>query len=243
MSPEPSVITRTSGTRRGQTLTVLAHRACLDGPNPELENTLEAMRAAVAIGFSVEFDVGISTDGRLVLAHDPCPWAPARDPYPFLRNPGASACHALNVKSLHAVPAILDVLRTSGSASRFFLFDFELLTSDLAGCRFLMRSLQEQGFRVAYRLSDREPFLDWCLHSEAVREVWLDEFDLAWVTRDVVRSLYERGVQCYYVSPELHGRRDMDEIRRRWSDLADWGIGGICTDFPRLLTSFIGGAS
>jgi len=232
-----------SGKLCAQALAVIAHRGCVHGPDVHRENTLEAIRSATAEGFSVEFDVRISTDGRLVLAHDAAAWSPARDPYPFLRNPGGPACHALNVKSLLAIPAILNALRSAGTAKSFFLFDFELLTNDRDGCRFLMRSLQDEGFRVAYRLSDREPYLDAYLGDCAIREVWLDEFEDWWVTRSVVRALKDRGVACYYVSPELHGVRNLHTLRARWCDLVDWGVDAICTDYPSELAKLVGGAS
>ncbi|MGC8668448.1 MAG: glycerophosphodiester phosphodiesterase family protein [Chthonomonadales bacterium] len=239
----PSFTRQISCEDHSRTLTIIAHRACVNGPDARLENTLEAIRGATSSGLSVEFDVRVSTDGRLVLAHDPCAWSSARDPYPFLRNPDGPPCHALNIKSVYAVPAILNVLRAAGSAHNFFLFDFELLTNDLPGCRFLMRSLQDEGFRVGYRLSDREPFLDHYLRDPSVREVWLDEFDRPWVTRDVVQSLCDRGIRSYYVSPELHGARDRDTVHRRWEDLVGWGVQGICTDYPLQLASLYGGAS
>lgn len=65
-------------------------------------------------------------------------------------------------------------------------------------------------------------------------QIWLDEFDGPWATRDTVVELIQEGRNCYAVSPELHGMK-LEQAIKRWHDFALWGVTGICTDWPLLL--------
>lgn len=196
------------------------------------------------MGFGVEFDVRLDcAKTRLVLSHDPAPWHEERDAVALLREPAAGALHALNVKSLYTVPAITSTLRQAGTMDRFFLFDFELVSEDPAGCSFLMRSLSDEGFEIAYRLSEREPFFDRHLQDPAVTCLWMDEFDTPWITEKHVRALTDAGKRTFYVSPELHGCHDLAIAERRWAQMAAWGIAGICTDYPIRLKQLFGDPS
>src|SRR4051794_13181313 len=209
---------------------VLAHRACLYGPGSVRENSREALAAAVERGFGVEFDVNVDDAGRLTLAHDPAPWEEELDAEPFLRDPGPGL-HALNVKSLAALGPMLDVIEQAGTKASFFLFDFELLGAGAGE----MAAVQARGFRVAHRLSEREPHLDRYLDDASVTDVWLDEFDVRWLHREHMRALTSAGKRCFYVSPELHRRQPVQRVAPRWDEVLAWGVAGICTDFPMVL--------
>ncbi len=221
---------------------IVAHRGCLDGPGGDGENRLSALRRVAVQGFDVEFDVRAdrSDVSRLVLSHDPADWSGDRDASDFLARPGVGAFHALNVKELDSLPALCRVLSDAGTQGSFFLFDFELLTEDLPECRRRMRALQDDGFHVASRLSEREPFLEEYLTQPHVSLVWLDEFSGPWVGREHLAALADAGKRAYYVSPDLHGNHDADGLRRRWEQLASWGAAGICTDYPIRLARFLG---
>ena len=205
---------------------VLAHRACLHGPGSTRENSRAALAEAIGRGFGVEFDVNFD-DGRLTLAHDPEPWSEEIDAEAFLRNPGPGL-HALNVKSLDAVTPMLRVIDAAGTAHSFFLFDFELLGAGADE----MAKVQRRGFRVAHRLSEREQHLERYLADPTVTDVWLDEFDWPWVDADHVHALAAAGKRTFYVSPELHRRQPVQRVAPRWDELVDWGVTGICTDYP-----------
>ena len=221
---------------------ILSHRACLTGPCPADENSPAALARAVAHGYGVEFDVNREPGGaRLVLTHDPAPWSAERDATRFLRDPGSGPRHALNVKDLDVVDAIADELDAAGTADRFFLFDFELLEPDRAASRRRIRALQERGLEVAHRVSEDEPFLDEYLADPTVTTLWLDEWRTPWVGAEHLLALAEAGKATYYVSPDLHGRRDLDALQRRWAVVAGWGATGICTDYPHALAELLGG--
>jgi glycerophosphoryl diester phosphodiesterase len=208
---------------------VLAHRACLHGPGSVVENSRAALAAAVGRGFGVEFDVNVD-GGRLTLAHDPEPWSEELDAEAFLRDPGPGL-HALNVKSLDAVEPMLAVIEDAGTARSFFLFDFELLGAGADE----MAQVQRRGFRVAHRLSEREPHLARYVDDPTVTDVWLDEFDWPWLRDEHVHALTAAGKRCFYVSPELHRVMPVQKVAPRWDEVLAWGVAGICTDYPMVL--------
>jgi glycerophosphoryl diester phosphodiesterase len=205
---------------------VLAHRALLHGPGTVRENSRTAIARAVGRGFGVEFDVNLH-DGKLTLAHDPEPWEEELDAEAFLRDPGPGL-HALNVKSLDALELVLRVLAEAGTADSFFLFDFELLGAGADE----MAEVQRRGFRVAHRLSEREPHLERYVDDPTVTDVWLDELDWPWLGAEHVHALRAAGKRTFYVSPELHRRQPVQRVAPRWDEVVSWGVTGICTDFP-----------
>jgi hypothetical protein len=226
------------------TLSILAHRALLAGPDPSRENTLPAIEAALGLRFPVEFDITIDDAGaRLVLSHDVASWSPQREPRDLFTMPAAPGPHALNVKDLCALPTILDLLEEHDARERFFLFDFELVTGADRGARYLMRSVQERGFAVAHRISEREPYARRYAADPSVTRVWLDEFERDALREADVRRLVEAGKRCIYVSPDLHRTESPAALRARWLELASWGVHGICTDYPVALRAALEGAS
>jgi glycerophosphoryl diester phosphodiesterase len=226
------------------TFTILAHRALLAGPDPATENTLPAIEAALGERFPIEFDITIDADGaRLVLSHDIAPWSPQREPRDLFALPPAPAPHALNVKDLCALPTILDLLEQHDALERFFLFDFELVTGADRGARYLMRSVQDRGFTIAHRVSEREPHARAYAADPSVTRIWLDEFERDTLREADVRRLVEAGKRCIYVSPDLHRQAGAQALRERWLEVVSWGVHGICTDYPLALRTVLEGAS
>jgi hypothetical protein len=120
------------------------------------------------------------------------------------------------------------VIERAGTTRSFFLFDFELLGAGADE----MAKVQRRGFRVAHRLSDREPHLGRLLDDPTVTDVWLDEFDSLWIRDEHVHALTAAGKRTFYVSPELHRHQPVQHVAPRWDELLAWGVDGICTDFP-----------
>jgi glycerophosphoryl diester phosphodiesterase len=214
---------------------VLAHRGLLDGPDHARENALPTLREAAARGFGSEFDVRCDAGDRLVLTHDPAAWAPEHDALAFLADPPGDALHAFNVKDAAATRAALDAIVAAGTLHRFFFFDFELACPDAGDADALRAEVAAHGGAVARRLSDREPVLDDLVADAATEHVWLDEMDGPWVDASVVGRLRDAGKRVWFVSPELHRPQPLAALRRRWSDVLQWGVSGICTDHPLAL--------
>jgi glycerophosphoryl diester phosphodiesterase len=226
------------------TFTILAHRALLYGPDRTAENTLPAIAAAVGERFPIEFDITIDEQGeRLVLSHEIVPWSAEREPSDLLAFPAPPSPHALNVKDLCALPAIVDLLERHEARERFFLFDFELVSEGDRATRYLMRSLQDRGFAIAHRVSEREPFARAYAADPSVSTIWLDEFERATLREADVRLLVEAGKRCLYVSPDLHRSESATALRERWLEVVSWGVHGICTDYPIALRSVLEGAT
>ena len=227
-----------------ETFTILAHRALLFGPDRAAENTLPAITAAHREGLPIEFDITIDEHGeRLVLSHDVAPWTAQREPRDLLALPALASPHALNVKDLCALPEILDLLERHDAVSRVFLFDFELVSAGRRSARYLMRSVQERGFAVAHRVSEREPFAREHAADDSVSTIWLDEFGRDGLQEADVRLLVDAGKRCVYVSPDLHRRETPATLRARWLEVTSWGVHGICTDYPIALRSVLEGAT
>ena len=237
-----------NGKKEGKTgpgnFLILAHRGNLFGPEPESENTVPHLARAVNRGFSLEFDINFNREhSRLVLSHDENSFSTDRDPESFLKTVPAEGLNALNIKNMLTVPKILNLLEKVRRKSKFFLFDFELLVSDLPGCRFFMKALMEQGFRIAFRISERENFVAEYARDEEVSLIWLDEFDGPWLQQRDIQRLRDAGKTLIYVSPELHGSKSRDFLQERWQQVVAWGINGICTDYPVLFSETIFGGS
>jgi glycerophosphoryl diester phosphodiesterase len=217
---------------------ILAHRALLDGPDAPAENTLASLAAACGEGFDVEFDVNVDGDGRLVLSHDPAPWAAERDAEAFLGEVRADASHALNVKRLDTLEELLAAIDRTGARDGVVLFDLELLGAP----RHAVTELAERGYRVAHRVSEREPFAADYARDPRVTTIWLDELDGQWVDEATVAGLRDAGKDVLYVSPDLHRRVSPDVLPAVWERVAGWGVTGICTDYPRKLRDLLEGA-
>jgi glycerophosphoryl diester phosphodiesterase len=212
-------------------LEVIAHRANLSGANPSEENSLEQIEAALRQGFSVEIDIR-ERDGRAFLSHD----AEISERAPDLNsvldllagNP-VPPLHALNVKDESGLVILLAELeRRAPLAERVFLFDFELALEEPE--RWMERA--RRLVPVAARISQTEG--DWERSIEAgYRIFWLDcwQGDL-WYDESLIDRLHRAGAAVLAVSPDLHLEIDRDALDSAWARLAEWGVDGICTDFP-----------
>lgn len=215
-------------------LRILAHRANLAGPDPETENTIQAVRVALSEGFGIETDLRRDSTGRFYIAHDACPWDEANDFSAFaeLFRSYADRVVAMNVKELGCEAELIDLQRGGALGEQSFYFDFELLEPNCPGAaQHKLRALPYGSFaRLAARLSDRGETLTQCLTIPA-EVVWADEFDTLWLTEREVNAVQSAGRAFYAISPELHGF-GVETRRRRWADFAGWGIDGLCTDYP-----------
>ena len=92
--------------------------------------------------------------------------------------------------------------------------------------------------KIAARVSDRGESIERALSIPEADIIWLDEFDRLWCTEADVRRLRDAGRTVHAVSPDLHGGT-FQQARRRWLDFIQWGVDGICTDYPAALDSLL----
>ena len=212
---------------------ILAHRANLNGPNPPTENSVDATRRALELGFGIETDLRRDEDGSFYIAHDLQPKKAANDFKQFaaLFRRFPDRVIAMNVKELGYEPALIALHHSGDMGDHSFYFDFELLEPASPGRTQQLITTLPDGDRVtmASRLSDRGESLQQCLSIPA-KVVWADEFDSLWLRREDVDAVRKAGRLLYAISPELHGFNESQRMTR-WQQFKDWGIDGLCTDY------------
>jgi hypothetical protein len=211
---------------------ILAHRANILGPCPATENSLAAIDTALAWGWGLETDMRRTRDGRFYISHDPrssADGALAADVFTLLRMYPLAPV-ALNVKEIGNEADLLDLLERCGVLPQVFLFGMEAVEPRPGATARLLRRLH-RSVRIAARVSDRDEPIEHALSIEAASIVWLDELDAPWCSYADVQRLTRAGKAVYALSPELHGA-PLADARRRWMDFLDWGVDGICTDYP-----------
>ncbi len=219
---------------RNRRLLVIAHRANLNGAEPQFENTLDRTRECIARGWSVETDIRRDTAGRFYVSHDRVAWSAANDAAAFCALwREARVPIALNVKELGYEADLIAFLRAHEALSHVFLFDMELLESTAGDTARRFRSL-DADVCLGARVSDRREPVEQALAIDCTQIVWLDEFESPWASMSDVRLLQAQGRLVYAVSPELHGS-SLSAMQRRWTQWIAWGVDGICTDAPTQL--------
>ena len=140
---------------------------------------------------------------------------------------------ALNIKELGDEAALIAFLESQGVIAQTFLFDMELIEPRAGETARRFRDLHP-AVSLAARVSDRGESIARALDIDVASVIWLDEFDGLWCTESDVRALKDAGRTVYAVSPELHGAPPA-VTRERWADFINWGVDGICTDYPLAL--------
>ncbi len=221
---------------------ILAHRANLTGPHSVLENSPDACAAALGEGFGLETDLRRDAKGWYYISHDPHPRTPdnSLEIYSAIFEKHPSAELAINVKELGYEEGLVELMNSGRLGKTSFYFDFELLQPATPGqAQRKIKSLPSSlTVRLASRLSDRKETLSQCLGIPS-EIVWGDEFDSLWIGREEIERVHEAGRLIYMISPEIHGF-DLTATRRRWQDFKDWGVDGLCTDFPLAAREFFG---
>lgn len=211
---------------------VIAHRFNLNGADELRENTLEALQQCLRRGFSVETDIRRDTQGRFYVSHDPAVVTPenkAERFFALFRQ--FPACRvALNLKELSYEMDLLTFLAKQGVQKQAFLFDMELLEK-IPGRTAAKIHRMNPDLHLAARVSDRQEPVERALSMMSSPIIWLDEFDSLWVSESDIRRLKSEKKIIYAISPEIHGFSSKERLRR-WRQFIEWGVNGICTDYP-----------
>ncbi|ATE54820.1 glycerophosphodiester phosphodiesterase [Actinosynnema pretiosum] len=243
----------------------LSHRY-LSGPNPRafahrgwhlgelegMENSLSAMRRAVAEGFSyLETDVHTTSDGVVVVHHDSTldrttdgtgvvsqlPWARVREARVGGREPVVrleelmeelpGAFLNIDVKSDAAVAPVVELLRRTGALGRVCLASFS--DARLARLRRLLgpELLTSMGPRSVAALwaGCRLPGLAAAARG-VIAQVPVNQGRLTVVDARFVRAAHRRGGEVHVWTVD-----EADEMRR----LLDLGVDGLVSDRPDVL--------
>ena len=63
--------------------------------------------------------------------------------------------------------------------------------------------------------------------------VWADEITIPWITKEKIELAHFFGKPFYAISPELIPESVFNlDIKKRWRELLDANVDGICTDMP-----------
>ena len=196
---------------------IIAHRGNVNGPG-----TID-LKECVERNWGVELDLRWD-QGKAYFNHEP--WGcerktNAKATFAALKN----QIIAVNIKEANHVAETIKLVRSN---PRAFVFDMELVGIDpelytMANC--------------AIRISDRKGESDPDRFPAGI--IWLDEFK-PWVKEIDVFDLMGFK-EIYWVSPELHRpittTQEFSAMEARWEQMYDWGVDGICTDYPKILAS------
>ena len=218
---------------------ILAHRGNMEGPDRLGENRCEIIARALARGFGVETDIRRWVDGRLYISHDRQAGGAAEtaELHASLWATYPDCLIALNIKERGHERATLDLLQRHRLLDQAFMFDMELIEPLPGEIARELRSLNPLA-RLASRISDRGETAQKAL-SLPGEYIWLDEMDSPWASAAVIQKLHDAGRVVIGVSRDLHGERP-EACYRRWDEFAEWGVEGICTDWPLLAADRLG---
>jgi glycerophosphoryl diester phosphodiesterase len=218
---------------------VIAHRAYRSGIDRGRENKVEAIAESFSRGWGVETDIRRSPQGAFYLSHDESICTQENDARELCGQIRklAPPIVALNIKELGYERELISFLEAQAVTDRVFLFDMELLEGK-PGCTASIYRALHPTIKLASRCSDRSEPLERALMCPQTSVVWADEFDSLWLTKDDVESLKQAGKSVFAISPEIHGF-SIDDRNRRWSEFRQWGVDGVCTDYPEDLNGLL----
>jgi glycerophosphoryl diester phosphodiesterase len=249
---QPHFFPRLHGVKRHAACTVparmicriLAHRGNTDGSNPQRENGVAAMQAALERGWGLSIDVRRAADGRFYVSRDAraIPAGPTAAVHAALVRRFPHAPVAVHVRERGDEPALVAFLAAEGLLPQSFLFGMETSDSRAGGVARRFRALNPH-VRLAVRANDRGESIERALGVEVASVVWLEELDGPWIADADVRRLRAAGRQIYVVSSDVHDEADgpdrsgrsLDRARARWGEIVSYGVDGICTNYPAAL--------
>jgi hypothetical protein len=217
---------------------ILAHRGNINGADHSRENSTNACKECLDLGFGLELDVR-NYEGNFYAKHDPVisnkeqSWAEIVEvinDYPQLPI-------AINIKDTDHETYLIESIRNL-SKLKVFLFDLELVVGiekyELLSS--IYKNL-DSTIEIAVRVSDRGETLERAIASKS-QVVWLDEFDSFWVSEEIIQKLNMAGKKVYAVAPDLHKHSAKTSVNR-CQEFVAWDVVGICTDYPIMLRDFL----
>jgi glycerophosphoryl diester phosphodiesterase len=226
----------------GRNVERVGHRGA---PRRHLENTLPSFDEALRLGAdAVELDVHVTSDGRVVVHHDPAfgrRIMPATLAGRAISTATAAEVAQVDLGNGSKVPFLADVLRAvAGRAVAYVEIkagDIKAVAGviDASGATCAMHSFDHEAIAAALEVAPHIPrgvlFDAWpaspgsIVKRTAARDVWPKN---SLVTPERVREIHELG--CRVIVWTVN-----DSVRAR--ELAAWGVDGICSDDLTLLGS------
>jgi hypothetical protein len=187
-------------------------------------NTIELLKST-PIELGVEVDIR-SNNGRLIIHHDPFSNGPNFEDW---LNEFCHQILILNVKEEGLEEPILKLMKKYKIDNFFFLdqsFPFLKKTASMGEKRCAVRISEYEDVKTALSLSG---MVDW---------VWVDCFNIFPINNQEFIQLKNAGFKLCFVSPELQGRTNKDDVIEFRNNIKKLGIIGdaVCTKYPDLWT-------
>jgi len=242
---------------------IFAHRGLGFGGK---ENSLENFEEVLKSGFSLEIDVQMTKDGILVICHDRNlkrtkggdiliseafydeikGLVPTFDEFcVLLQGHQRKVSIAIHVKGENErlLTLLSDRITQHRLENKVFLFD---LTSNGAKVVKEMNS----NIKIALSVGEKRYFHTIFLWDDVkdfkeMDHVWWDEWHSGLYTKENADLIKKENIPIYVVSPELHRHHNhpegnsLEDIKKVWGKLVQFGVDGICTDYPIELQEFL----
>ena len=204
---------------------IISHRGYW---NQEKEkNSSTAFNRSFSLNFGTETDIR-DFDGDLVISHDIANKSCLTlvDFFNIYISKNTELLLALNIKSDGLQKMLLKFLKTY-SIRNYFVFDMSIPDTIM---------YLKEGMNVFIRQSEYESGTSFY---ERASGIWLDAFEGAWYSEELVQKHLDNGKKVAIVSSELHKR----EYLKHWTYLKSWSIINdddliLCTDLPEKAIKF-----
>ena len=204
---------------------IISHRGYWK--TPAEKNTIHAFQRSFALGFGTETDIR-DLKGELVISHD----MPTGDEIRFEEFLALASSYqhinsltlALNIKS-DGLLAPLETILAKYKHLDIFVFDMSVPDS---------RSYLNSGLSTFMRMSEVEKTAAWLDQAEGI---WLDGFTQHLVRQHNALLNSEQRQKLCVVSPELHGRDQM-ELWPLLNSFTHYESLILCTDSPEKAAKF-----
>jgi len=206
---------------------IIAHRGLWE--KPDQKNSISAIEAAFEEGFGIETDIR-DLNGDLVISHD-IPRV-SQDNF-FLEDlldlhssTSTDLTLALNIKSDGLCESLKEKLKNR--TKNYFVFDMSVPDT---------LSYRHKSIKFFTRQSEYETCPP--LYDDA-SGIWMDEFQLPWITKEIIENHHQNGKAVAIVSPELHGRtyeNEWGKYKLISSHNPELNI-LLCTDYPLQARSY-----
>ena len=198
---------------------ILAHRGLWE--KDEEKNTFVSLKKALINGFGIETDIR-DYNGEIVITHDPyletADKLLLKDLLEFYANNNYVSTLALNIKSDGLQSMLRSELDFYG-IENYFLFDMSFPEQ---------YQYVNKGFTVFSRQSEFEKQISMY---DRVSGIWMDEFDISWITKDSIECHLKEGKKVGVISSELHGRNE-ETLWNVLHEMKNYSGLMLCTDKP-----------
>jgi len=141
----------------------------------------------------------------------------------------------IHIKELKDIDNIIKTLEEYDFLNRIRFFAVDEIEEDF---KKIMREKYPK-YKIGLYLPENSPNYN----EENFKEadfIWADEITMSWMTKEKVDLAHSFGKPFYAISPELIPTSIFNsDIEKRWKELLEAGVDGICTDLPEKFLEFV----